>query len=239
VDKPKIMMLGTFHMVSVKNLFNFKVDDLVSDKRQEEIIDLVDKIKRFNPTKVVVEYEHKNEDELNEKYNNYINGAAPLEMWEVQQIAFRLAKSLKLQRIHAIDWMERGAGTCSIGEVYEYIKKEQPQFLTLFDDADISFEGDTTISDIHRFFNEKEYIRRTHESYVNMARIGIKDGYKGMGWLIWWYQRNLIIFAHLSQLIEHPNERIFLLIGSGHIGILSNFLKESELFEVVDAMDYL
>jgi len=72
-----------------------------------------------------------------------------------------------------------------------------------------------------------------------MARIGINDGYKGMGWLIWWYQRNLIILAHLSQMIEDSNDRIFLLIGAGHVGILTNFLNESGLFEVVDPLDYL
>ena len=160
------------------------------------------------------------------------------------QIAFRLAKSLGHKRIYAVDWMEKGAGTCLIVEVYEYTMKEQPQFLNFFDDLSFIPEGNYTISDIHRFFNEKEYITKTHitkthKSYINMARIGINDGYKGMGWLIWWYQRNLIILAHLSQMIEDSNDRIFLLIGAGHVGILTNFLNESGLFEVVDPLDYL
>lgn len=239
MDKPEIMILGTFHMASYKNLYNFNVDNLMSDKRQKEIIELVDKIKNFKPTKVAVEHEYKNEDELNANYINYVNGETNLEMRESHQIAFRLAKDLEHKKIYAIDWMEKGAGTCSIGEVYEYTKREQPQFLTLFDDLNFSPKGYYTISDIYSFFNEKEYVRRTHESYINMARIGINNGYIGMGWLTWWYQRNLIIFAHLTQLIEDSNERIFLLIGAGHVGILSNFLNESGLFEVVDATEYL
>lgn len=239
MDKPKIMILGTFHMASYKNLYNFNLDDLMSEKRQSEIIDLVDKIKNLKPTKIAVEREYKYEEELNAKYIRYVNGETDLEMHESQQIAFRLAKSLGHKKIYAVDWMEKGAGSCSIGEVYEYTKKEQPQFLKLFDDLSFNLKGNCTISDIYRFFNEKAYIDKLHKAYINMARIGIYDRYKGMGWLTWWYQRNLIIFAHLSQLIDKPNDRIFLLIGAGHVGILSNFLNESGLFEVVDPLDYL
>lgn len=239
MSKPKIMILGTFHMASSGDLLNSKVDELTSDKRQKEIIELVDKIKRFNPTKVAVEYEYKNADKLNTNYISYVNGETQLKMWETHQIAFRLAKSLEHEKIYPVDWMEKGAAIFPISEVYEYTKKEQPQFLTLFGNGDSEFGKDDTISDIFRIYNDKEYIRKTHESYVNMARIGLDDEYKGMGWLIWWYQRNLIIFARLAQLIEDSNERMFLLIGSGHVGILSNFLEESGLFEVVDAIDYL
>jgi hypothetical protein len=59
-----------------------------------------------------------------------------------------------------------------------------------------------------------------------------------MGWLVWWYQRNLIIFANLAELVE-PNDKIMLLIGSSHVGILNGLLNDSGLFEVVSAADYL
>lgn len=236
---PKIMILGTFHMAGSQDLVSSKVDDLTSDKRQREIIELVNSIKKFNPTKVAVEYEYKNADKLNSKYESYVNGEIQLKIHEIHQIGFRLAEYLGHKRIYPVDWMEQGAAINSIGEVYEYTKKDQPQFLPLFESEDFKLEKDATVSDAYRFYNEKENIKKTHKSYVNMARIGLDNEYKGMGWLIWWYQRNLIIFARLAQLVEDSNERIFLLIGSGHIGILSNFLKESELFEVVDVTDYL
>lgn len=239
MSKPKIMILGTFHMSSSSDLINTKVDNLTSDKRQGEIIELVNKIKKFDPTKVAVEYEYKYEEELNADYTKYINGEMQLKMWETHQIAFRLAKSLEHKKIYPIDWMERGAAIYPISEVYEYTKKNQPQLLDLFSDSNFKFGENDIVSDIYRSYNDRDYIRKTHESYVNMARIGLDNEYVGMGWLIWWYQRNLIIFAHLAQLIENSNDRIFLLIGSGHIGILSNFLNESGLFEVVDAIDYL
>lgn len=184
MDKPKIMILGTFHMGSYKSLYNTDFDDLMSDKRQKEIMELVDKIKKFKPTKIAVEREYKYEDELNEKYIRYVNGETDLEMHESQQIAFRLAKSLGHKRIYAVDWMEKGASACTMGEVYEYMKKEEPQFLNLFDGLNFTPDENCAISDVYRLFNEKEFITKTHKAYVNLARVGINDGYKGMGWLI-------------------------------------------------------
>jgi hypothetical protein len=237
--KPKIMILGTFHMSNNKDLFNSNVEDLASDKRQNEILELVNKVKKFNPTKIAVEYEYKNNKKLNENYNNYINNEVQLKINETHQIAFRLAKSLEHKKIYSIDWMEKGASTCSIGEIYEHAKSNEPEFLNLFNVEHSKFNKDITVSEIYRLINEKEVVRKTHESYVNMARIGLDKEYLGMGWLTWWYQRNLILFAHLAQLIEYSSERIFLLIGSGHIGILTNFLEESGSFEVVPVIDYL
>ncbi|QSX04638.1 hypothetical protein JYG23_07940 [Sedimentibacter sp. zth1] len=239
MSKSKIMILGTFHMASFKDLFNTNVVDLASDKRQKEIIQLVDKIKKFSPTKIAVEIEYKYSDKINESYSNYVNGKAELKMSETQQIAFRLAKALEHDKIYAVDWMERGASINSISDVYDFTKKEQPQYLKLFSSDNCSYGKDITITEILRSFNDKESIKNTHEQYVNMARIGLNNDYVGMGWLTWWYQRNLIIFARLAQLVENKNERIFLLIGAGHTGMLSNFLEESGLFDVVNTLNYL
>lgn len=68
----------------------------------------------------------------------------------------------------------------------------------------------------------------------------MEDDYYGLGWLMWWYQRNLIQFANLSELAQNgQEERILFLVGSAHNGILSDFLRDSQIFEVADTMAYL
>ena len=74
---------------------------------------------------------------------------------------------------------------------------------------------------------------------MNYARVGTED-YYGNGWLIWWYQRNLNIFTNTAALADSENdERILLIIGAAHKGILEQFFQNSLTFEVVDSLSYL
>ncbi|EQB86099.1 hypothetical protein J2Z44_002638 [Clostridium punense] len=239
--KPQIMILGTFHMAGSSDVFQFDIDNIKSEKRQKELREVIDKIKKFNPTKVAVERQSKFNDNLNVEFERYIRDENINGVNEIKQIAFPVARELGHSKIYGIDWMERGAATCPAGEVYEYAKEKEPKLFNSINQEDnrITTGRDMTILEIYRSLNHEERLKEVHEKYINMARIGIDDNYKGMGWLTWWYQRNLIIFANLSKLIESDVEKIFLLIGSSHVGILSNFIKESQLFELIDIFDYL
>ena len=55
-SRPQILVLGTYHMASPRrDLFNSKVDDVMAPKRQQEIVALMEVLKRFRPTKVAIE----------------------------------------------------------------------------------------------------------------------------------------------------------------------------------------
>ena len=75
--------------------------------------------------------------------------------------------------------------------------------------------------------------------YVNIARIGGLNQYVGMDWLSWWYKRNLIMFANLTRLIDTEEERILFIVGASHTSIVTKFLEESEICEVVPPLSYL
>lgn len=66
--KPEIMILGTFHMAGSNDIFQFDMDNIKSKKRQEEIREVIDKIKKFNPTKVAVERQSKLNHNLNDEF---------------------------------------------------------------------------------------------------------------------------------------------------------------------------
>lgn len=55
----------------------------------------------------------------------------------------------------------------------------------------------------------------------------------------YWYYRNMLIYKNLVSLIDSNEERIFVLYGAGHLHLLLQFLKESGLFDVKVASDYL
>jgi len=54
-----------------------------------------------------------------------------------------------------------------------------------------------------------------------------------------WYKRNLRIFANLSRITDFGNDRILLIIGSGHLKILRGFAVDSPDFCLIDTQFYL
>lgn len=243
--KPKIAILSTFHMGQTDDIHTLEhlSSDLLSDKRQKEIKELVDHLVAFKPTKLAVEVEKKEQDKLNQMYLHYLQENEDLGRNEVFQIGFRLAKALKHEEIYCIDWMEKGAARKNIGEVNEWVKENQPKlFREIFGPIEALANADMshkTMLEIYQEFNKDESIRPHHTAYVNMARIKSEEEYIGMDWLVWWYQRNLIMFSNLADLATSPDERILLIVGGGHVQILENFLRESDLFEVESIESYL
>lgn len=242
--KPTILILGTFHMRPTTDMYQTEIDDLQSSKRQQEIREVVDRLKKYNPNKIAVEMVPQEEKSLNEKYRDYTTGNFELEVNEVHQLGFRIAAELKHEKMYAIDWMEKGAGTRGAGEVYDWAKTNQPElFNTIFKwlESKAKNEGknEPTILNLYRNCNDPDEVKKHHQLYINMARIGEINNYVGMDWLIWWYQRNLILFSNITRISTSSDDRILLIIGSGHVQILYQFLEESGLFELESAMKYL
>lgn len=243
-QKPSILLLGTFHMRPTTDMHAVKVKDLSSLQRQGEIMELVERLKSFEPTKLAFEIEtHRNTD-MNAQYRQYRSGDLELEISEAHQLGFRIAASLQHEHVHCIDWMGQGGGTKGVGDIYEWARDHQPDlFEELFGNLDQGFgnrEIETqSILEMYRYYNDPTLIKKQHTMYINMARIGEMGHYVGMEWLTWWYQRNLILFSNLARIATSPDDRVLLIIGAGHIQILSRFLEESELFDIVSANQYL
>ena len=96
-----------------------------------------------------------------------------------------------------------------------------------------------TVSEVFLRLNSQVSAQNSLAYYMNYARIGSEE-YYGNGWLIWWHQRNLNIFTNTAALTEgKKEERILLLIGAAHKGILEQFFENSKAFDVVNTLSYL
>jgi len=240
-SKSKVLLVGTFHMNQMsEDMHNSEVDDILSERRQQEIREVVDKLKGFNPTKVALEIVTEDDEAVNSRYKEYIDGKLDLKANECHQLGFRIASELKHDRIYAIDWMERGAATRPYGDVYEWAKANQTElFEKVFSEDYFHNDAKKSILEMYQTCNDKDEIKKSHEGYINMARIGDREEYVGMGWLIWWYQRNLILFSNICRLAESENERILVIIGCSHAYLLDQFLRESDAVELIDVNKFL
>lgn len=235
----KIMILGTFHMQAQNDVKNFQQSDRIAE-HESEICKIVEALAKFNPTKIAVECGKCYQNALDERYESYLSFGSDSPN-EITQIAFRLAKLLDLKRVNAIDWMEQGAAERGCGDVLEYLYANQPELSREIDALDIpvvDLDKETLYDAVLRL-NSGKSVRDTLTYYMNYARIGSEE-YYGNGWLIWWYQRNLNIFTNVSALAEGVHdERILLVIGAAHKGILEQFFRNSLAFDVIDVSSFL
>src|SRR6185503_12168663 len=91
--KPEVLVLGVYHMSNPgRDVFNMKADDVLAPKRQREIAELIEVLKKFQPTKVAIEADP--DGSRVGQYADYLAGKRILTSNEIEQLGFRLAKEM-------------------------------------------------------------------------------------------------------------------------------------------------
>jgi hypothetical protein len=55
-DRPQVLVLGVYHMANRgHDIYNMHADDVLTPKRQAEIAQVIEVLRKFNPTKIAVE----------------------------------------------------------------------------------------------------------------------------------------------------------------------------------------
>jgi hypothetical protein len=221
---PEILVLGTYHMANPgHDIFNMQADDVLSPKRQQEIVQVVDVLKKFHPTKIAVESEI-GSTATTQHYTDYLAGKYSLTRNEVEQIGFRLAKELGQKTIYPVD----EEGDFPYGRVVNYAKangradklealqagmgarvKEQDDFLSSH-----------TVLETLDFMNADSRVAKDIASYFAFVPYGDSDDYAGPDLLAMWYQRNIRIYRNIVALIDSPNEKVLVIYGAGHLAWL-------------------
>ena len=243
----QIMILGTYHMDSPGlDSYNLKADDVLSDRRQKEIDQLLDGLERFKPTKIAVEGQY-NQDYWTKRYHDYLAGSYKPGRNEVEQIGFKLAKRLNHPDIYPVDyqmWMD-GRVPAEIADPVVKAKASQNSNDAPEDKPDwIKREEElfkkSTVVEYLRYLNSDQARRPDHASYFDLLLPDDTNApYRRTDLVTNWYKRNLRIFTNINRVAKFPGDRILLVIGSGHESILSDFARSSNYFCLVSAEDYL
>lgn len=242
-SKPVVMILGTYHMSNPgRDLSNVKADDVRLEKRQREIADFLDILRKFQPTRIALEIPPNRIGYL-DHYQEYIDGKYELAANEVDQIGFRLARALNHKRVYTIDWQgnfdfdkvlasaKANHQEAAANVMLDFGKTETAKFNEMMNAA--------TITELLRYLNDDRTAEAMHKPYMAQIRIGAGDDYAGADLARDWYERNLKIYANIARLAESPNERILVLIGAGHSKLLRQFITEAGDFELEKLSQYL
>lgn len=247
--RPEVLLVGTFHF-GYPNLDAHKVAkedqvDILSEEKQKEVVELVDYIARFRPTKIVVEG-GLNSGYLLRRFERWQKGEEALRAEEIDQLAFRLMERFNLDTLYGCD---------ATGLTDNLLQSEDSTVMNKYLSeifADYDWQSDDPMDALYtrwyeqltqyslklnlleyfKYLNAEETIKRMHGAYL----IGDfkLDDFKGADALaLYWYSRNLRIFRRVQEIGAGPDDRVLVLFGAGHIAILKEQFEASPEYEVV------
>ena len=247
-SRAQVLVLGTYHMANRgHDIFNMQVDDVLSPRRQSEIAQLIEVLKKFNPTKIAIERDllspnNSTTTEQAMQYTGYLAGKHELSRDEVEQIGFRLAKELghkTVYPVHAdydfpyqrlVNYAKATGRSKELDEIssgFAAKTKAQGEYLVSH-----------TILETLLWLNADEKAEFEIGLYYRLAHFGELGDWAGADLVSDWFRRNMRIFSNIMQLIDSPNERVLVIYGYGHLGWLRNNVSRDPTLRLRELRDF-
>jgi uncharacterized protein DUF5694 len=220
-SRAEVLVLGTYHMGNPgHDIYNMQADDVRAPKRQAEITQLMQVLKKFNPTKIAIESEAYS-DKIPKRYADYLAGKYELTPNEIDQIGLRLAKELGHKTVYPVDV----DGDFPYQRLVDYAKgsgrsKELEQVMNGFGEKTKKqgeFLASHTILETLLWANSDENVAYEDGLYMRLAHFGEVGDWAGADLNSDWYRRNMRIFSNIMHLVDSPNDRVLVIYGSGHL----------------------
>jgi hypothetical protein len=239
--RAQVMILGVYHFrAGGTDYVANQVDDHLAPERQAQIAEVLDRIERFRPTKIVVELLPEHEAEFNARYARYRAGAEALGVNERDQLGMALAHRLGHERLYAadassdmhFDEMMAAAEAAGRGDL---VAQFQADMATI--EAHMAATRSLSVRERLIDVNSAE-VASWHAGYMTLAQMGTRDNPVRARDMAAWWGRSMHIYAQIAQLSE-PGDRILVIYGSGHKFLLEQYFSQSREFQLVDPLDYL
>jgi hypothetical protein len=249
VPRAKLMLLGTFHFQDA-GLDTYKPKhtfDVFSEPGQAQIAEVLDRLAEFNPTKVAVEADATAQDRVDTRYAEFRSGTAKPSANEITQIGYTLAARLKHERVYAIDadpseHLPEPDVQASAERLGQAALMQSPVMGRYFQAIGVLDELKTQapLRTVLLVMNDPGLVTLGHGVYLTGSfQVGDGKDYAGAdAFPTTWYNRNLRIFSNILRLAG-PEERILVLIGAGHLGILRHAAECSPDVELVEVSSIL
>lgn len=245
--KVPVAVLGTFHFSNpgLDVVEQQSVKDVLSPQGQTEIEALLDLLEKFRPTKIVVEWDIKEDSLLCRRYEDFINDRFELSSNEIYQLGFKLGKRLGHPNIRAVDspmYFAHEEDSLLFDDDYRsrYPVALRYDYEPFYRETD-SLKAVLSLPDYLKLLNRADIQLKEHQAYLTKyAPVGAADNYVGADVVSNWYKRNLRIYANICRITDFTkDERILVVIGAGHSYLLNQFFDESPDYTVVTVDEIL
>lgn len=242
----EVLLIGTFHYNNPgQDVAKTKSFDILKEKYQLELQQISSNIKKYNPTKIFVEWPYNEQKELDSLYKQYINGKyfkndSLSDFYlknEVFQLAFKVARENNLERVYGIDYSTE----FPFEEVMKDIEnskqlKLQAQIQEIFkwaEKIDNKIEAGITLTELTYYVNSKEFRNYSNNWHNNLMLLaGKPNDFSGPYLASEWYKRNLYMWSLIQKNTIDSDERIMVLVGGSHAAMIELFIKENSDWKV-------
>lgn len=252
-DTIPVLTLGVFHF-NFPNLDKIQTSeedqiDVLEPEYQEEINVLVNMLAKFKPTIIVIERHPQMQSKIDSLYHQYLLGKYNLNRSEEQQIGFRLAKKMNIEKLYCVDtWgksyesIDRLLDSETSGEyiAFETSFDEHPDSLKSFELESV-FKKEGIIKELFQL-NDKGNIKNSLGNYLigHFKYESEPYDYTGVDFESGrWFNRNLRIFRNIQRIATKDNDKILVIFGSGHLNILNYLFECSPEYKLEDTSRYL
>lgn len=257
-NKTKILILGTYHMGGTLDKIKVENDNILSDKRQKEVKEILNQLAKFNPSKIFVEQVPSEQLYWDSVYVNLQKGILPTDDWtisnEIFQLGLQLSKKINLKKgVTCVDWqMPDSTKTDLLDKTYfNYAKATNNLFdertknkeFKLFSEAGeligreiVKFNAEIpnlNLKDVLLKLNSKQ----TQRNYYYANILALMDNNPldmGVALTNQGTYRNMNIYKNIVQKINANDSNVLIIYGAGHGEALRTMLQSHPKFEIVE-----
>ncbi|WP_427872574.1 DUF5694 domain-containing protein [Flavobacterium sp. MMS24-S5] len=238
--KKQILLIGTFHYANPgHDVAKIKTFNVMSEKSQKELEIMSDKIKKFGPDKIFVEWKFSKQAELDKYYSKNTDSLLKKDLNEITQLALRTAKKLNHKKMYGIDYRTRFPYDSLMMSMEKANQKDLMKKNTESTERFVKDNNErmakSSLTDLMLYYNEKASNEDNIQWYLEVAnRAGNPDDFTGASLVSNWYKRNLYMYSLVQKLTESSDNKIMVLLGAGHAAMLREFLAHDPEFEIVE-----
>jgi hypothetical protein len=251
---PQVLLLGTFHFANPgadahRSKYTF---DVFSESGQAQLDEVLDRLEKYRPTKILVERESRYQSQLDEWYTSYLAGKQANISNEIVTLGFALAQRLGHQRVYAFDaeaeWLdstpqtreEFAASAKDLGKEWALQDPVHARYSAMYKVSD-DIEETLTLRQRFRLMNHPDMLRMSHGVYFFFSgfRVNSDERFPGPdGFASAWHNRNLRMFSTIQRHAER-GDRLLVLVGAGHVPILQHCVQTCPTMRWIAVDDYL
>ncbi|QTD37891.1 hypothetical protein JL193_00860 [Polaribacter batillariae] len=247
----EVLLIGTSHWNNYKSkgadIAQTDEIDILSDKYQKELNEIIDKIIAFKPDKIFVERTVFYQPKLDSLYNLY-----KYKNWgrkyrnEIYQLGFKTATILDHDRVYGVDYRET---SFPYGKLMRAMKDANQQDLIRASEGDLKqFESRYNkliaekkhLKEILYFLNSKEQRKLDLDWYLNNAnKGGSLEETTGSFLASEWIKRNIYTYGFIQKYVSSKDKKIMIIMGSSHIAVLDNLISYNKNWQTVELKDII